>query len=64
MCIKSSDELWQICLFIYLSSKRERGVKKVNKEKYEVPAMEVIEFDSEDVITTSGGGIELPDVDF
>lgn len=30
-------------------------------EKYEVLEMEVIEFDTEDVITTSGGDIELPE---
>ena len=32
-------------------------------EKYEALEMEVIEFDTEDVITTSGGGgdIELPE---
>lgn len=27
------------------------------KEKYEVPVMEIIEFDSEDIITTSGVGV-------
>ena len=30
-------------------------------EKYEALGMEVIEFDTEDVITTSGGDIELPE---
>lgn len=30
-------------------------------EKYEALEMEVIEFDTEDVITTSGGDIELPE---
>ena len=30
-------------------------------EKYEVLEMEVIAFDTEDVITTSGGDIELPE---
>lgn len=30
-------------------------------EKYEALEMEVIEFDMEDVITTSGGDIELPE---
>ena len=30
-------------------------------EKYEVLEMEVIEFDTEDIITTSGGDIELPE---
>lgn len=30
-------------------------------EKYEALEMEVIEFDAEDVITTSGGDIELPE---
>ena len=30
-------------------------------EKYEVLEMEVIEFDTEDVIITSGGDIELPE---
>ena len=27
----------------------------MNKEKYEVPVMEIVEFETEDVITTSGG---------
>ena len=26
----------------------------MEKEKYEVPAMQIVEFDTEDVITTSG----------
>lgn len=26
----------------------------MNKEKYEVPVMEIVEFETEDVITTSG----------
>ena len=30
-------------------------------EKYEALEMEVIEFDTEDVITTSGGDLELPE---
>lgn len=30
-------------------------------EKYEALEMEVIEFDTEDVITTSDGDIELPE---
>lgn len=30
-------------------------------EKYEALEMEVIEFDTEDVITTSGGDVELPE---
>ena len=30
-------------------------------EKYEALEMEVIEFDTEDVITTSGGEFELPE---
>lgn len=30
-------------------------------EKYEALEMEVIEFDTEDVIKTSGGDIELPE---
>jgi len=30
-------------------------------EKHEALEMEVIEFDTEDVITTSGGDIELPE---
>ena len=30
-------------------------------EKYEALKMEVIEFDTKDVITTSGGDIELPE---
>ena len=30
-------------------------------EKYEALEMEIIEFDTEDVITTSGGDIELPE---
>ena len=30
-------------------------------EQYEALEMEVIEFDTEDVITTSGGDIELPE---
>lgn len=40
------------------------------KQKYETPVMEVIQFDSEDIITTSGvivGGdpdVEGPEVDF
>lgn len=31
-------------------------------ENYETPVMEVIEFETEDIITTSGGGVDLPDV--
>ena len=31
------------------------------RENYESVRIEVIRFDAEDVITTSGGGIELPD---
>lgn len=27
-------------------------------EKYLAPEMEIVEFDSEDVITTSGGGVD------
>lgn len=30
------------------------------KEIYETPEMEVVEFETEDVITTSGGGIDTP----
>lgn len=26
------------------------------KEKYETPEMEIVEFETEDIITTSGGG--------
>ena len=32
----------------------------MNKEKYEVPVMEIVEFETEDVITTSG---DVGDVD-
>ncbi len=28
-------------------------------ERYEVPGMEIVQFDSEDVITTSGGDIGI-----
>lgn len=28
----------------------------MNREEYEVPVVEIIEFETEDVITTSGGG--------
>ena len=31
-------------------------------EKYEALEMEVIKFDMEDVITTSGGEVELPEI--
>ena len=31
-------------------------------EKYEALEMEVIKFDMEDVITTSGGPVELPEL--
>ena len=31
-------------------------------EKYETPKMEVIEFETEDVITTSGAGIDTPEI--
>lgn len=31
------------------------------KENYKNVEIEIIRFDTEDVITTSGGGIELPD---
>ncbi len=30
------------------------------KERYETPEMEIVEFETEDVITTSGGGIDTP----
>ena len=38
-----------------------KGVCKM-REKYETPEMEVIEFETEDVITTSGGigGVDDP----
>lgn len=32
------------------------------KKIFETPECTVIEFDSEDIITTSGGGNELPDI--
>ena len=32
-------------------------------EKYEALEMEVIKFDMEDVITTSGGDVELPEIE-
>ncbi len=34
----------------------------VNMEKYTKAQMEVIEFENEDVITTSGTGGEIPDI--
>lgn len=35
------------------------------KEMYEQPYMELIEFDAEDIVTTSGGGAAvLPDDEF
>lgn len=41
---------------------RQRSVY-INEKKYEVPVMEIIEFDSEDIITTSGVTIDPnPDV--
>lgn len=30
------------------------------KERYETPEMEIVEFETEDVITTSGGEIDTP----
>ncbi len=36
-----------------------KGAMKM--EKYEELEIEIIEFDNEDVITTSGGDINLPD---
>ena len=30
------------------------------KEIYETPEMEIVEFETEDVITTSGGAIDTP----
>ena len=33
---------------------RKEIIKTMNKEKYEVPVMEIVEFETEDVITTSG----------
>lgn len=35
----------------------------MNKEKYEVPVTEIIEFTTEDVITTSGTGVGEGDID-
>ena len=32
----------------------------MDKEKYKSPEMEIVEFEAEDVITTSVGGDELP----
>ena len=32
----------------------------MDKEKYITPAMEITEFEAEDIITTSGEGDELP----
>ena len=34
------------------------------KEKYNTPKMEIVEFEAEDIITTSGGVDELPFVPF
>lgn len=34
------------------------------KEKYEKAEIEIIEFETEDVITTSSNAIELPDIPF
>ena len=34
------------------------------KEKYNTPEMEIVEFEAEDIITTSGGVDELPFVPF
>lgn len=35
------------------------------KERYETPEMEIVEFETEDIITTSGGELgELPQVPF
>lgn len=31
-------------------------------ERYETPVMEVIEFETEDVITASGAGIDTPEI--
>lgn len=36
-------------------------MKEKAKEKYETAVMEIIEFETEDVIRTSGMGDELPD---
>lgn len=30
------------------------------KERYETPEMEIVEFETEDIITTSGNGNDLP----
>ncbi len=32
------------------------------KEVYETPEMEVVEFETEDIITTSGGDNDLPEI--
>lgn len=32
------------------------------KERYETPEMEIVEFETEDIITTSGNGNDLPTI--
>ena len=39
----------------------DKGMKKM-KEVYETPEMEVVEFEKEDIITTSGN--DLPEIPF
>lgn len=34
------------------------------KERYETPEMEIVEFETEDIITTSGGSTEVGETPF
>lgn len=44
----------------YISRRQKIGGIRFMKEKYETPEMEIVEFESEDIITTSGDNNELP----
>lgn len=44
----------------YINRRQEIGGIRFMKEKYETPKMEIVEFESEDIITTSGDNNELP----
>ena len=46
--------VWRFANAYITRENRKEIIKTMNKEKYEVPVMEIVEFETEDVITTSG----------
>ena len=51
----------RIRLKIALQNYRRKGGLQMSENQYDAPAMEVVEFGNEDIITESGGQIEWGD---